>query len=529
MLDECKGDRLEELLSSFALVVLRSTHQKYDQGNALKGAAASRNTEAQHRLPLILAHRHSLQENLALRQELRRTAVIRREIMDKEHSRLKDRKERISRSPEGASTKEVKAAVDVFRSGIGAESQWLNIAMHGGLSPVAAAAPENAEDASQTGGQAGEGLVLADLEHFLQRHNEELSCWQEIRHSLALSHSVNEPSSVPKTNSHPPILFDKHQTLEPVLDTRSAAPFLCREHEILPAYQEILHQMESELRPIRSTHAKTEAENANVLQACRNESAWRGSETRVDLGDANGCSSAEVTTPLASPPENRLSPSNVQGIATRVRFGPDESHFSWLNESSERQASANLPNVEADSNSYDAETQNKFYRPSSRGQLQQDVQTEFGTLPATEHRRHRLSTLQTSHLELPREPDTMPVSEGPPSSLLERTRQSMSLAATAAEQKAARKKATGNRFFQFPVAQSKTPERAGYREPPLSAISNDSTPREQLLSDDADYSSVFKTRPKIALSPVISPEHTLNMDSILEQRMEDLEMNDDKV
>ena len=528
MLDECKGDRLEELLSSFALVVLRSTHQKYDEGGPLKRAAASRNTEAQHRLPLILAHRHSLQENLALRQELRRTAVVRRELTDKAHSRLKDRKERLGRSPEGASTIEVKTAVDIFRSGIGAESPWLNIAKHGGLSPVAATVQENADNPAQTGGQAGEGLVLANLEHCLQRHNEELSRWQKFRRSLALSHSDNEPASVDRPNSHPPIIFDKHQTLNLHLDTRSATPFLCRDCEILPAYQEILHQMESELRPIRSTNANTEAEYVDVPQPCRNESAWRGPEARVDRGDGNGRSSVEVTTPLASSPGNRLSPSNVQGIATTMRFGPCESHLPWLNESSETQASADSPNVEVDSNSYDAETQSTVHRPLFRGQLQQGMQTDVGTFSATDHTRSRLSTPRTSHLEPTREPDTSLVIEGPPSSLLERTRQSMSLAATAAEQKAARKKTTGNRFSQFPVSQSETPERARYREPPLSASSNDSTPREQLLSDDADYTSIFKTRPKVVLSPVISPEHTLSMDSILEHQMEDLELNDDK-
>lgn len=31
------------------------------------------------------------------------------------------------------------------------------------------------------------------------------------------------------------------------------------------------------------------------------------------------------------------------------------------------------------------------------------------------------------------------------------------------------------------------------------------TPREELFDQDAEYASVFKARPKIALSPVVSP------------------------
>ena len=527
MLDECKGDRLEELLSSFALVVLKSTHQNYDEGSTLREAAASCNTEVQHRLPLILAHRHSLQEKLALRQELRRTAIVRRETMEKEHSCLKERRERVSRSPKGASIKDVKAAVDLFRSLFTAESDWLNIAMHGGISPIAATATETTENAAQAVEQAGEDLVLANLDHCLQRHNEELSRWQEFRRSLPPSIGVNEPSSIPKINSHPSILFDKHQTLETALDTGSGTPSPRREHEILPAYEEILQHMESELRPFRSNGANAEAEHANVLPAFRNESAGREPDKSIDLGDANGRSSADVTTPLASSSGNHLSCSVVHVDTTKTRVRPDKSPFSWLDETSERQSFATPPNPEAGKNSYDTETQNKIHRLPPGGHLPQDVQIDFGISPATDHTGHRLSTLQSSPLELSRETDALPVSEGPPSSLLERTRQSMSLAVAAAEQKTKRKKAISTRVSQFPVSQFETPERADHRETPLSTTSSDSTPREKLLGNDADYTSVFKTRPKVALSPSISPKRSSTLDSILEQQMEELDIEDD--
>lgn len=70
MLEECKSDRLEELLSSFALLVLRSSCNGYDKG-ASPSVAAAGDTEAPYRVPLILAYRSSLQGMLAHRQDLR--------------------------------------------------------------------------------------------------------------------------------------------------------------------------------------------------------------------------------------------------------------------------------------------------------------------------------------------------------------------------------------------------------------------------------------------------------------------------
>ncbi len=86
-------------------------------------------------------------------------------------------------------------------------------------------------------------------------------------------------------------------------------------------------------------------------------------------------------------------------------------------------------------------------------------------------------------------------------SLLDRTRQSMSRLPT---QPAVRSKKSTNKkprrsSMVYPVNQFETPGKAT-AEP----IRN-STPTEILFSPDADYSSVFKSRPKVALSPVISP------------------------
>ncbi|KAF2455072.1 HAUS augmin-like complex subunit 6 N-terminus-domain-containing protein [Lineolata rhizophorae] len=108
-------------------------------------------------------------------------------------------------------------------------------------------------------------------------------------------------------------------------------------------------------------------------------------------------------------------------------------------------------------------------------------------------------------------------------SLLDRTRQSMSLLSHTQQLQhsaAARhrsSKASRNSMYSYPINQFETPQ--GKRQSSLFATamleqssaggslpaSGQSTPKERLFSEDADYASVFKSRPRIAMSPTFSP------------------------
>ncbi|EXJ66745.1 uncharacterized protein A1O5_09940 [Cladophialophora psammophila CBS 110553] len=90
MLDECKGDKFEELVARFAMLVVRKTLAQ-DRGEASNRQVRQREhdigrqkrstTEGDRRhdpeslLPLILAHRVSLQHSLCKRQDLRDKAT----------------------------------------------------------------------------------------------------------------------------------------------------------------------------------------------------------------------------------------------------------------------------------------------------------------------------------------------------------------------------------------------------------------------------------------------------------------------
>ena len=94
--------------------------------------------------------------------------------------------------------------------------------------------------------------------------------------------------------------------------------------------------------------------------------------------------------------------------------------------------------------------------------------------------------------------------------LLERTRQSISLAppASATQPKSRKSAHARSRTSIYPVNQFETPKKGGVRRSTVGLDENerrDITPMEDLLSPEAEYDSVFKSRPKIALSPVLSP------------------------
>ena len=105
------------------------------------------------------------------------------------------------------------------------------------------------------------------------------------------------------------------------------------------------------------------------------------------------------------------------------------------------------------------------------------------------------------------------VAEDPRATLLERTRRSMSLLpAQAREPRKSMHKQRHSR--QFPTNQFETPK----KQPAILEDLEDMTPPEQLFSEEADYASIFKSRPKIAMSPTDSPapDESFDMDGLMD-------------
>ncbi|ORY00669.1 HAUS augmin-like complex subunit 6 N-terminus-domain-containing protein [Clohesyomyces aquaticus] len=96
-------------------------------------------------------------------------------------------------------------------------------------------------------------------------------------------------------------------------------------------------------------------------------------------------------------------------------------------------------------------------------------------------------------------------------SLLERTRLSMAAMTShqnplAQVRKEKHEKRKSSRQSLYPVNQFDTPRNRKSIQAIEELKSGERTPKEELFSDEVDYERVFKSRPKIAQSPVFSPE-----------------------
>ncbi|KAF2188614.1 hypothetical protein K469DRAFT_660335 [Zopfia rhizophila CBS 207.26] len=90
-------------------------------------------------------------------------------------------------------------------------------------------------------------------------------------------------------------------------------------------------------------------------------------------------------------------------------------------------------------------------------------------------------------------------------SLLERTRLSMASMAANPRPQPKKEKRKSTRQSLYPVNQFETPKSRKSFQALEAKHSGEKTPKEELFSDDVDYERVFKSRPKIAQSPILSP------------------------
>lgn len=114
----------------------------------------------------------------------------------------------------------------------------------------------------------------------------------------------------------------------------------------------------------------------------------------------------------------------------------------------------------------------------------------------------------TDKAEVTDEPETTALERR--ATLQERTRQSISLAPQPVPKVNKRSSHARSRTSTFPVNQFETPPRRSTVSISVQEEEHlprrDITPRDKLFEEDAEYASIFKPRPKIKLSPIVSPD-----------------------
>lgn len=455
MLDDCKGEKFDELVAVFSTAVLRrvlSVSASDTPSNpALKLATspAISPTDYQNLLPLVLAHRVSLGSSGGRQAQLHETCEQFSQFLDNKNDELSQR----------ASLQKSKGATDyskVDTAGITRELQanwlgneeWALALLNGGshsntdsILELSFAQTWNCAKKSSLndlGGRNNSDLV-ADLETRVLRLRRRLRHWHEYNDSLQNERQSNS-NMVGTKPAEPRVQFRDHKAMTVASISKAVRQPADRERSL------------------------KEADRSFILTV------------KEAIEDIN--SKLEVRLP--SPIEPLITQSSPPPIS------PEEPSYQSMTPSplENAQITDPLPTISP------PDTQRSYFHQEN----------SYSSPPIV-----RLSPdhLSAEQVDLDQEPEPEPLKQQPPQNytLAERTRKSMSLIPPLPSHENPRPQRRGPRP-SFPINQFETPRKTSQ---PGSIRSGASTPQDQLFEEDADYASVFKSRPRVALSPVSSP------------------------
>lgn len=534
--DECKGDRFEELLAGFASVVLR---QQVRQGS--KAIPCIQGGNESHRLPLIIAYRSSMRANLEERQTLSHAVLNHeRETSDRWDRLLQTKKTVQSHTALGSHVRE--SAENYVRNAWAADPAW-DAALIRGMPPGQSLVQTNNAEADSHGPDS----MLRELHHLANEEEARLRRLQTFGSSLPKREAKCRDGQPSRPEGRRWLIFDKHRLLQPEMGTRHHDEDI---GSIKMRHTELLVRLSNELAPDAScTRAGFLSGKEQAIPPAQNRQQEAVFELDPRLRPQTVAKAGSEQLPTAgfghvpdeSPDVPLVQPSTDEAQMNDhydVIVSPPANEIRALESSWMIPHSAHSSPAE---DLEDASTVRKIEQPVEPRQLSTPQATT--QLSLQERTRISLAGALRDFEDMPSSP--MPEPQKPPNpvedlstphpthvdhfeDLAQRTRKSMSLLTTIADMKTNRRKSKGPRVSQlYPVNPFETPRKTSMQVDVHTPGSNDSTPREKLFTDDADMSSVFKSRPKIALSPTLSPDRSMfEDDTILASRAGDLYLDD---
>ena len=602
MLDECKGEKLEEVISAFAMTTLRKT-ARASNDTRLELACSDRLSGQQQAqlLPMIIAHRNSLQQHLSHRREIQSHAEVYNGLLAQRHASIEDRRTLFSTLP--MLKKQIAGfGQDIADSWVG-DYRWAEILLSG----TARSDDRFLEAPFETGwktvldgqnvGVGHHGALLEDLNARIVNQETRLRKWKTFAASLrnaeakrkqALPAPAPAPAPAPmpfeKRNSAM-LQFDRHQSL-PLPATFQSAPPVDQHAPTASIHKLLLASMQTEIASLgRRKPAKPTTHSEGQGSESRSSFDHEQMETeRWQKRRFNG-STVGLTVPMVKPGSLNSEATSLSGprpskdtsawhrepmsIASQHLESEPTGIKNSMNDMAPKggiqsgKAHLDAPFVVHPMSSgykqYFGTDINPLETLSIQGQLDKPPTTPSSSTPTTDtptlFAEGRDDKEMEEQIELSMsEPQATPSKEAleftmidrrgmrtvaPPPTLLERTRQSMSFlpnpagrAGLRSSDKRASSKQT--RMSQaFPINQFETPRKMKTAESlQLDAStprSGSSTPRDELFSDAAAYDSVFKSRPRIATSPALSPDRSgMGLDSMLEEDLTDLPLYGDQ-
>ncbi|CAG7946016.1 unnamed protein product [Penicillium nalgiovense] len=452
MLDDCKGDKFEEMLSGFSTAVLRKAvavsadEVTWNPAMKLSTATAITPTDYQNLLPLILAHQVSLGSAGERHARVREAYDRFSQLLDDKNLELAERANQGSGGHVDDMRSNPESLVRELQTNWLGSEEWANALLEGGSQsstdsflelPFSTAwmrAKVSNADSFSSG--LKQDLIL-DLEARVLLQRSRLRRWHEYNKSLSKGKGTDEMSTPSPRGSR--VLFRDHQSLTVASISKAVRQpgdygrtLKGPEKYLLSSVNEALSRITGKSRAKPSAVLTPEAKASSKLQ-------FR--------------SSLEIANSPSTVAEDRNTPGHPPDWEPAERHPEPSSKPKRHPESEHIQPSQPIVRLSPDCPSPDEES-----------------------APEPIKRTHTLA---------------------------ERTRRSMSLLPPVArEEPRSRRRSRPS----FPVNQFVTPRKtSAHSARSRDEVSRASTPHDQLFEEDAEYASVFKSRPRVALSPISSP------------------------
>ncbi|KAJ5923960.1 hypothetical protein N7466_008147 [Penicillium verhagenii] len=471
MLDDCKGEKFDELLAVFSTAVLRKlltisvTDASWNSAMKLSMANSISLVDYQNILPLILAHRASLNAAGGRRARLHDVYDQFSQLLDNKKIELS---ERANKKHQDLGQTQVDPDIltrELRANWLGSE-EWATALLEGGtqgctdsfleqpFSKALACATDSSVDSLKLG--AKQDLIF-DLEARVLRLRGRLRRWHEFNDSLRKENGQNGSSASAKPQE-PRLLFRDHQALTVASISKAV---------------------------------RQPADHGRVLKQ----------EDRSFMSTVN-----EAIIRINGKPRKPMS-HKIPDRTIKVKALPVETEsLSDQSISPISEISAEIPMPATNRSTYTISVE-----PSPEIE---PVQPSIST-PTV-----RLSPEPTFKFD---EPNYEPVKASSPSHrrLIERTRKSMSLVPPPTSHEGPRPRQRRAPRASLPVNQFETPRKSSGPN----GRSGASTPQDKLFEEDAEYASIFKSRPRVALSPISSP--AVHFSPELDESEEEFELDYD--
>lgn len=501
MLDECKGDKFEEAIAAFAMIVLRKVSRQRSPAE-LGLVNGLEPIERQMAFPILLAYRHTLQQRLHERRELQEKAASFHHQLSQRKKELRQRASELRANSTNIADDQ-RSTQKLLNSAWVADRKWLASILQL-EEPRSEILELNFDEAWNSGAisdrssKESSKAMTETLDGDLQVHMMRMQKWRSIRHSiqqLDCAPVVVARDQSQEQSSSPQSRFTLHRNPKIMsnADDQKEVMHLHSEYQLLqeslkmalaepPLRRQVAIDRSRLKHPIMPKSSTTRAEG--VLNITISKAVPMGKiEERLPLSSVKSTSSQFMTSDAGPISDNNIStlvPKNIQTASSLQNQGVhDHEKASVLSQESESKYRSSLAD----------RTRRSMALLKGESSLSPSA-TEDSNAGAYATPPVKPKTVESGHSAI--------------SSLADRTQQSMSGLSEASHLRR-RSKATRHvrQSQSFPTSQLETPGKPRRNSQDLDGIS---IPPEILLDGQADYNSVFKSRPKLAMSPVLSPD-----------------------